>query len=114
MDASSLSELALRILACPFSARRASNSRSNGDPSARETDGGLGGLASSESVVGQDSVCSGLDAALAPGESVSDRLRQLGIGSADGAGEAWNVDPAKMGPEVSLDWRDGLLRSTLF
>lgn len=99
--AAMLSELARRVRA--FSARSALKKNSRGDSSFRR--GGAGGLAesfSSESVVGGEGSwlgpvrgrfwlgdVSGADVVLA---------KKLGMGKADGAGEWWNVAPAKAGP----------------
>lgn len=99
--ASMLLELALRVRA--FSARSARKKNSRGDSSVRGTDVGLGGLASSDSTDGEERPCSGLDVTFGLGESTSALLKKLGIGSAEGAGDAWKVEPAKMGADFSLD-----------
>lgn len=84
-----LTELALR--ACSLS--YALNKKSIGVSSrvARVTGADWGGLADSESEAGGES---SLMVPLTLGESVMALPRKLGIGSDDGAGDAWNVAPA--------------------
>lgn len=90
--ASVFAELARRTRA--FSALSARKKNSRGDSSLRRT-GSSTGLHSSESVR------EGESRALTPGESPLGRPKKLGTGSAEGAGDAWNVEPAKMGAEAS-------------
>lgn len=86
-------ELARRPSA--FSARSARKKNSKGDSSLR----GIGlsaGLPSSESVRGDDSLADSVVFDLSIDESAPDSLKKLGSGRADGAGDAWNVEPAKI------------------
>lgn len=72
-----------------FSALSARKKNSSGDSSFRDTCGGV--VASSESVDGGESSCPGAGGPVAgftPGESLWDRAKKLGIGRAEGAGEA--------------------------
>jgi hypothetical protein len=62
----------------------------------------VGGVTASESVEGgEGSWPPALGLGLAAGESLLDFVKKLGSGKADGAGEAWNVEPAKIGPALS-------------
>jgi hypothetical protein len=57
--------------------------------------------------------CMALESCLAVGEAIGAFDRKLGIGSAEGAGEAWNVAPAKAAAvpafidvgRCGVDWR---------
>jgi hypothetical protein len=96
-------ELARRAFS--FSARSARKKISSGD-SSREGSAALdlgAGVGISESVGGEDgSWLTGCLEPAAPGESGVDLAIKLGIGSEEGAGEAWNVAPAKAAIEGAL------------
>ena len=92
-DSMMLAELVLRALS--FSARSARKRISKGD-SARAACDTVAGcrVGVSESLVGGEGSWLTLPESLNPGESVPDLERKLGIGSDEGAGDAWNVAPA--------------------
>lgn len=96
-----LAELALR--ARSFSARWARKKISSGDSSRASSVGRRRccGVAASESVAGGDGSPLMRLVFLTPGES-SALARKLGMGNDDGAGDAWNVAPAKAGAAMGL------------
>ena len=93
---STFAELALRALS--FSARSARKKMSSGDSSlavARAAKGRRAGVPASESDAGGDGSWLVMPDSLCAGESEVVLAMKLGMGREDGAGEAWNVAPAK-------------------
>lgn len=73
--------------------------KSSGDSRAagKEEDGWKGEGEGTSLSVGGEGSCRTSDLALRFGESVDGLARKLGMGNAEGAGEAWKVAPAKAG-----------------
>jgi hypothetical protein len=70
--------------------------KSKGDPLGREAEVVRLGVGSSGSVAGGEGCCCiGSVAGRGAGDSLDDFVKKLGMGSAEGAGEAWKVAPAK-------------------
>lgn len=90
--------------ASSFSARSARKKTSRGDSciADMDVDGRCCGVGASESVGGGDGPWSTRPGYLIPGESMAFE-RKLGIGREDGAGEAWNVAPAKAVAELVFE-----------
>lgn len=100
---SAFAELARRALS--FSALSARKNRSSGDSSrvSLSMRALFTGVGLSESVGGgEGSGLKGLVRGMMPGESGTDFAMKLGIGSEEGAGEAWKVAPAKAATEGIL------------
>lgn len=108
-------ELARRALS--FSALSARKKKSSGDSSrvSLSTPDLFTGVGLSESVGGgEGSGLKSLPGGATPGESGTDFAMKLGIGSEEGAGEAWNVAPAKAatdGPLAETAVGGGVLRA---
>jgi len=100
--ASAFAELARRAFS--FSARSARKNMSSGD-SSRATLGagdGWAGVGISASEAGGDGSWLSPPPSCGIGESVLSLAKKLGMGSDEGAGEAWKVAPAKTEAEVGL------------
>ena len=79
--------------------------KSNGDPLLLDAEVVRRGVGSSVSVAGGEGCWVGYVDGRGPGDSFDDFVKKLGIGNADGAGDAWKVAPAKamLGFDVDME-----------
>jgi hypothetical protein len=77
--------------------------KSRGDSCGLAVDVGRYGVGTSVSVAGGEGSCKISFASLEIGESLLALARKLGIGNAEGAGEAWKVAPAKAAAEPDFE-----------